>query len=94
MADELVTITVQVNYIDGTNYEYKVKGWDKTKTIEKAKSYAYSIVTSCFHQRKDGSMVYYPVHQIKNVVLLGVGDVDRRVIFEQKQPDAPAEEKQ
>jgi hypothetical protein len=51
-----------VFFLDGSTYEYSVRG------VNKAKTYAHSIVTSCFRKPEaDGSKTYYPLTKIEKV---------------------------
>ena len=69
--------TIKVNFTDGTDYSYTVKD------VLTAKKYAHSIITQGFRVRKSGRYIYYPVHEIKDVEVLGE-DLDRELLVEKK----------
>ena len=70
-------VTIKVNFTDETDYSYTVKD------VITAKKYAHSIITQGFRVRRNGRYIYYPVHEIKNVEVLGQ-DLDRELLVEKK----------
>lgn len=70
-------VTIKVNFLDGTDYSYTVKD------VTTAKKYAHSIITQGFRIKRNGKLTYFPVHEIKNVEVLGE-DLDREYLVEKK----------